>query len=98
MLTILTIVIMIGVALAVKRHGRTVATSRVNASCGRKSVSMQKSRPKRPLPLSFTQTLVLATMTHLSRVEKFVKRFPLIQGRDCRDSFWMTKDVQRPLP
>ena len=45
----------------------------------RRFVSPPKSRPQVPSPVSLPYDLLLATMTHLSRVEKFVKRFPPLQ-------------------
>ena len=89
MFTIFTISMLVVVSLAAKRP---------IAFCGRKSASIQKSRLKQPLPVSLPHTLVLATMTHLSRVEKFVKRFHPLQQGDHRDSFWLTKQMHVPPP
>ena len=97
MFTIFAISMLIGVSLADKR-ARGLLTSLVSAFCERKSAPRQKSHPKRPFPVSFSHTLVLATMTHLSRVEKFVKRFHPPQQGNHRDSFWLTKETPIPTP
>lgn len=50
----------------------------------RKAVLRSKSRPKESPPVSLRYDLILATMTHLSRVEKFVKRFQPLQKGEHR--------------
>ena len=64
-----------------------LTASLVIAFYERKSASIQKSRPKEPLPVSLPYDLVLATLTHLSRVEKFMKRFHPLQRGDFRGPF-----------
>ena len=71
-----------------------LTASLVIAFYERKFVSRPQSRPKELLPVALPYDLLLATMTHLSRVEKFVKRFHPLQGGNGRDHSRVTKDMQ----